>query len=370
MKKIVFVFLLGFYLLPSMQAQTSGLDSIFPVRGLAIEAPLPPALDSFLTFLDEELATRKLNTLILRIDFNYKFEQHPELTDTAPLSKSEVKKIVAVCKKNNIRLIPQINLLGHQSWATHLGKLLEVYPQFDETPNVKIPVKYEWPNADGLYCKSYCTRHPDVHKIVFDLIDEICDVFESDAFHAGMDEVFYIGEDQCPRCQGRDKAKLFADEVWRIRDHLAKKNRQLMIWGDRLLEGKETGLGMWEAGYNNTHRAIDMIPKDVFICDWHYERPDKTAVIFANKGLTVATAPWRRPDITTQQVVDMAQFRKDATPQVRKHYAGLIQTTWSPAIMFVREAYQYRNDKSKIGMGQWASFVRMIDRMDEIANEK
>ena len=27
-------------------------------------------------------------------------------------------------------------------------------------------------------------------KIVFALVDEICDVFESNAFHAGMDEVF------------------------------------------------------------------------------------------------------------------------------------------------------------------------------------
>jgi hypothetical protein len=47
-------------------------------------------------------------------------------------------------------------------------------------------------------------------------------VFETNAFHAGMDEVFYIGSDQCPRCNGKDKAKLFADEVTVIRDHLAK----------------------------------------------------------------------------------------------------------------------------------------------------
>jgi hypothetical protein len=42
-----------------------------------------------------------------------------------------------------------------------------------------MPEKYEWPNTDGLYCKSYCPLHPDVHKIVFGLIDEICTVFET-----------------------------------------------------------------------------------------------------------------------------------------------------------------------------------------------
>lgn len=44
--------------------------------------------------------------------------------------------MVDVCKKHNIRLIPQINMLGHQSWASKTGKLLAVYPQFDETPGV------------------------------------------------------------------------------------------------------------------------------------------------------------------------------------------------------------------------------------------
>lgn len=234
---------------------------------------------------------------------------------------------------------------------------------------MKIPVKYEWPNADGLYCKSYCPRHPEVHKVVFNLIDEICDVFEADAFHAGMDEVFYLGDDKCPRCQGHDKAELFASEVKKIRDHLAQNNRELWIWGDRLLEGKISGLGMWEGSYNNTHRAIDMIPKDVFICDWHYERPDKTPVIFANKGIRVATSPWRNADLTARQVEDMAGFRKDATPQVKANYAGIVQTVWSPAVFFMREAYETMKNKNAKTMGQWASYVAMSDKMLELSKE-
>jgi hypothetical protein len=80
-----------------------------------------------------------------------------------------------------------------------------------------------------------------------------------------------------------DKAELFAGEVRAIHNHLALKNRELFIWGDRLIDGKTTGLGEWEASYNNTYRAVDMIPKDVVICDWHYERADKTAIYFAMK---------------------------------------------------------------------------------------
>jgi hypothetical protein len=46
------------------------------------------------------------------------------------------------------------------------GNLLVKYPEFDETPEVKMPEVYKWPNADSLYCKSYCPLHPKVHGVV------------------------------------------------------------------------------------------------------------------------------------------------------------------------------------------------------------
>ena len=310
-----------------------------PVRGFCIAAPGSDRVDEFVKFINDELAPRKVNTLIIRIDYNYQYESHPELRDSSTLSKADVKKMVAACHKNQIRIIPQVNLLGHQSWASKVNNLLRVYPQFDETPDVKIPEIYKWPNADGLYCKSYCPLHPEVHAIVFDLMDEICDAFETDAFHAGMDEVFYIGDDKCPRCSGKDKAELFAGELNLIRNHLAMKNRQLWIWGDRLIDGKTTGLGMWEASMNNTYRAVDLIYKDVMICDWHYERPDQTAVYFATKGLSVVTCPWRNPEIAVKQTQDMFRFRASVTPEMKDRFQGMMQTIWTGADQFMDEFY-------------------------------
>jgi len=249
-----------------------------------------------------------------------------------------------VCRKNNIEIIPQVNLLGHQSWAGKIGNLLKAYPQLDETPHVKMPVDYKWPNADGLYCKSYCPRHPELHPIVFSVVDEICDAFETKGFHAGMDEVFYIGDDKCPRCQGRDKAELFAGEVNAVRNHLALKNRTLWIWGDRLIDGKTTGIGLWEGSYNSTHRAIDMISKDVVICDWHYERPDQTAVYFATKGLNVVTCPWRNPVNAVKQTQDMFRYRASVTPEMKDRFQGMMQTVWSGADQFMDEFYGRKKD--------------------------
>lgn len=328
----------------------------YPIRGLCIGAPNPDKVPAFVKFINEELGPRQINTLILRVDFKYQYESHPELRDSIALSKADIKQMLNACKRNGIEMIPQINLLGHQSWANRTGSLLRVYPEFDETPWVKMPEQYKWPNEDGLYCKSYCPLHPDVHKVVFALVDEISDVFESTAFHAGMDEVFYLGESRCPRCSGHDKAELFANEVRKIRDHLAQRNRRLWIWGDRLIDGKQTGMGMWEASMNNTYRAVDMIPKDVMICDWHYERPDKTAVYFAMKGLDVVTCPWRRPNVSVAQHNDMINFRETATAAMKERYKGILQTVWSDAGSFMDGFYANAKDDKGGDNTAWHSF--------------
>lgn len=329
-----------------LQAQTK-LDTLLPVRGFCIAAPQSSEIENFIKFINEELAPRQVNTLILRVDYNYVFKSHPEIRDSLALSRKDVKKLVKACQQHNIHLIPQINLFGHQSWATQTYNLLRVYPEFDETPHVKMPAKYAWPNDDGLYCKSYCPLHPEVHKVVLALVDEICDAFESKAFHAGMDEVFYIGHDKCPRCKGHDKAELFAGEVNLIRNHLAQQNRKLWIWGDRLIDGKTTGIGEWEASMNNTHRAVDLIAKDVVICDWHYERPDPTAVYFAMKGFNVITCPWRKPKIAVAQTQDMLRFKEIAPKDMKPRYFGMMQTIWSSNKSFLEEFYGIKvNEKA------------------------
>lgn len=118
------------------QTGTVPLDSIIPTRGLAIAAPSVQKIDLFLKFIEEELAPGHFNLLILRVDWNYDYKSHPELSDPNPLTLQDVKRIVTTCRKHNIRIAPQINLLGHQSWAETTYALLRVYPEFDETPHV------------------------------------------------------------------------------------------------------------------------------------------------------------------------------------------------------------------------------------------
>ena len=356
-------------------AQVSN-EKVFQVKGFCIGAPSPKGVDRFVKFINEELAPRGVNTLLILIDYNYQFVSYPQLRDSAALSKADIMKMVVACRKNNIRIIPQINMLGHQSWANHTGKLLEQFPQFDETPYIKMPEKYVWPNSDKLYCKSYCPLHPELHKVIFAVIDEICDAFETDAFHAGMDEIFYLGDEQCPRCSGVDKAELYAGEVISLRNHLAEKNRELWIWGDRMIDGKTTGIGEWEASYNSTYRSVDMVPKDVVICDWHYERPDQTPIYFAMKGFRVITCPWRTPPTAVIQTEDMAKFRKYATPEMKPRYYGMMQTTWMDPDGFIDGFYGIKSANAHESVhprneaySPWNTFKAMYKRIDELEKE-
>lgn len=368
MKRYKYLLLLLISLLSCNLFAQTAIDSTYQVRGFIIAAPKPNGVDDFVKFINEELAPRKINTLVIRVDYNYQFKSHPELRDTAALSKSDAKKILKACKEHNIAIIPQINLLGHQSWASKINKLLEVYPEFDETPWIKMPApkEYKWPNADNLYCKSYCPLSPGVHKVLFDVIDELVDVFEANAFHAGMDEVFYLGEDKCPRCAGRDKAVLFANEVQTLRDHLAEKGHELWIWGDRLIDGRTTGIGEWAASYNDTYRAIDMIPRDVVICDWQYDRDNQTAVYFALKGLRVVTCAWNRPQVAVSQVESLYRSRTISDKALRLRFYGIAETIWSPPAPFFNGYYGRVSSPEAGDNTPWNTFKVMFDKVAQL----
>lgn len=345
------------------------LDELLPVRGLCISAPQKEGLDDFVKFINEELVPKKVNTLVLRVDWNYAYESHPELRDEDPLTNADVKKIVQACRAGGIHVIPQINLLGHQSWHGRVYALLAKYPQFNETPDVVMPAEgeYEWPNPDGLYCLSYCPLHPDVHKIVFELVDEIVEAFESKAFHAGMDEVFYIGHEQCPRCYGKDKAELFAGEVTKISDHLVRNGKELWIWGDRLIDGKTTGIGIWAASMNNTHRAIDMIPKDVVINDWQYNRANPTAALFALKGFRVITCPYRNPEVAKTQLHMMLGFKEHATPETKENYQGMMQTIWTSNENFLDYYYGRKQFDTEANRGNYVEcFNTLFEEINKL----
>src|SRR3989442_1119362 len=96
---------------------TFGSDtSPLPVRGLHLSAPRPAEMADALRFIREALPKEGVNLLVLEFGYRYQFAKRPEVVDDGALSREDVKAIVEACRAAGVRLIPEINLLGHQSW--------------------------------------------------------------------------------------------------------------------------------------------------------------------------------------------------------------------------------------------------------------
>jgi hypothetical protein len=286
--------------------------------GIHVFAPSPSGLPLVKRMITESLAPMGINALILEVNYNFAYRSHPELSTPGAIDEDQARELAEVCRKHRIRLIPQFNCLGHQSWSKSTFALLTKYPELDETPNIP-------KDNPGIYCRSWCPLHPRVNEIAFALIDELIDAFGTDAFHVGMDEVFLIASDQCPRCKGKPPAELFAKAVNDYHRHLVGRKKQTMLmWGDRLLDGKTMVYGPFEASWNGTAPAIDRIPKDIIICDWHYglHKEYPSVRYFQEKGFRVWPASWRNVK-GAEALIECA--RRNATDRMIGH----LFTTWS-----------------------------------------
>jgi hypothetical protein len=316
---------LALCILPVLLASSS-LPADLPARRMAGESKPWRGIHVLITTRDKteqltevvgQLANLGVNVIVTEINYGYEYQSHPELRTANPSKKEDIQKLVAECRRYHIHLIPQFQCLGHQSWSKHTFPLLAKYPQFDETPG-------EHPSNEGIYCRSWCPLHPEINPVVFRLMDELIAVFEADALHVGMDEVFLIGEDACPRCKGKEKAKLFAKAVNDCHKYLvAKKNLEMLMWGDRLINANKIDYGKWEASANGTAGAIDLIPKDIIICDWHYEPRETYASIpmFLEKGFRVWPAGWRKLEATKALVAYSRNLNS-------RKMLGHLNTTW------------------------------------------
>lgn len=270
------------------------------------------------------LARAGVNTVIVEVNYHFDFQSHPELRAETVLSREDARRLARTGRDLGVRVIPQFSCLGHQSWAGQTFPLLTRYPELDETPG-------QFPGNTGIYCRSWCPQHPRIAELIPPLLDEILEGFEADALHVGLDEVFLIASEHCPRCKDGDPARLFARAVSDLHAHLAGKRKvEMLMWADRLLDSRTTGYGEWEAARNGTPPAVDLLPRDIILCDWHYEplekypgKPDDYHSIpfLLGKGYRVWPAGWKDPQSTAALVASARRHRTD-------RLLGHLCTTW------------------------------------------
>lgn len=267
-----------------------------------------------------ELAKLGINCVIVQVDYAFEFESHPELRfGKEPISKAEAQRFASECRKNGIEPVPQFSCLGHQSWGKDTVPLLVKYPELDLTPGA-------FPNNKGIYCREWDPMNPKTNEIAFALMDELIDAFDAKALHVGLDEVFLLVSDKAPSTHDKDPAEVFAKVVNDLHGHIAgKRNITMLMWADRLIDGKKLNMGEWEASKIGTAAAVDKIPKDVILCPWHYEKRKEyeSLPVFIEKGFRVLPAGWKNTEATLALIRD--EQKRAGSGQI----VGHMFTTWS-----------------------------------------
>ena len=263
------------------------------------------------------LAAAGVNTVVLEVNYSFEFQAHPELRRRKFITRATAHQLAATGRQCGIRLIPEFNCLGHQSFGDRIEPLLKVHPDYSETPlNVMAETNF--------YCLNWCPQAPGLNEIIFSLIDEIAAGFEADTVHVGMDEVYFIGDDNCPRCRGKNPAALFAAQVHALHAHIVgEKKWQMLMWADRVIGPEFQGYSKFDNARNDLSAALDLIPRDIVMCDWHYEwkKEYPSIALLAGKGFRVLPAGFL-PLKAAQQLSDFALAQKT-------NCLGYLATTWN-----------------------------------------
>ncbi len=298
-----------------MSGVQGGIDaskSPFAVRGahliLSQQSAAGVTKEQLAWVLEKLLAANGYNTVVMEFNKGLKFKSHPELAEDWSLTHEDAKWLVAKGRELGLEMIPQQNLYGHQ-YETNLTK---VYPELREVPGEQ---------------QAYCPTHPRVRAIVADQVGELMDIFEPRYFHQGHDEVQFHGRKQpfvgvCERCRKFGLPhEVFAHDVNEI-DAVVKKKTpaaKSIIWGDMITPMAYSSLNN-NGKEGDIYRAIDLLPKDLMITDWHYYDTEdfRSVEYFVGRGMEVWGASWFHAR-------SMGAF----TRHCRDHgAAGMLWTTW------------------------------------------
>ena len=138
---------------------------------------------------------------------------HVESGGGRVLSVSQLAEIRDYAYARGIEIIPEMPCLSHSDY------LLYKHPEFAEMP-------------EDHYPDVCCPSNPDYYKMLFEIFDDMIEIFKPGRINVGHDELYVLG--RCPRCKGKKAADLLLSDLTKIHDFLASRGVKTMMWGDKV----------------------------------------------------------------------------------------------------------------------------------------
>ncbi|MDD6021117.1 MAG: beta-N-acetylhexosaminidase [Acutalibacteraceae bacterium] len=180
-------------------------------------------------------------------------------------TKADMKEIVDYAARHFIEVIPEIDIPGHSSG------ILAAMPELTCSGN-KVEVK----TTAGIFWDLLCAGNENSYKVIFDIIDELCDIFPGEYFHIGGDEVPKLQWTSCKKCQAKMKELGYDNEeqlqgyfVNRVSDYLRSRGKTVISWNESLKGGNlssENVIQLWMDKDNLCKKS----PNRIIISDFYH----------------------------------------------------------------------------------------------------
>ncbi|MBE6910893.1 MAG: beta-N-acetylhexosaminidase [Ruminococcaceae bacterium] len=176
------------------------------------------------------------------------------------VTQEELRELVAYCKERGLEVIPEVPTLSHCDY------IVRAHRELNE-------------RCEDMYPDTYCPSNLKTYELVFDILDEIVEVFNPRYINIGHDELYTLGK--CPLCKGKNPVDLYVGDIIKISDYLKKKNVKTIIWSEKLLDNLYfPGPGDEIHGYGGTGDEVwdiprlaecaGKVPKDVILLHWYW----------------------------------------------------------------------------------------------------
>lgn len=215
----------------------------------------------------------KIGSVRKSSDFGGRHDPNPY---GALFSKEEIRKIISYCHDRCIEVIPEIDVPGHAS------AILAAYPQLGCS---KKPVEVQ--TKQGIYKNILCVSNEEVYKFVFDILDEVCELFPGEYIHIGGDETPTKSWEDCPDCRKlkeelglKSFCGLQGVFTKKVVQYLKGKGKKAIVWNENLKSGiltpDDVAVQHWMGGGNSSYEFASaggkVIESDFFhyYCDYPF----------------------------------------------------------------------------------------------------
>ncbi|MGK5093391.1 family 20 glycosylhydrolase [Deltaproteobacteria bacterium TL4] len=285
----------------------------FPTRGvmLDISRDKVPKLQTLFALLDL-FAEWKINHLQLYIEHTFAYRQHRDVwAQASPYTSEDILTIDHYCQQRFIDLVPNQNSFGHlHRWLT--------LPQYRHL--AECPEGFRWPWGEwNAFPFSLCPTLPESLDLLEEWYSELLPNFQSPYFNVGCDETFDLGQGRSKdACDAYGKGKVYLDFLLKIHKRVDSHHRQMMFWGDIILEHPE---------------YVSELPKEVIALAWGYEANhpfDEQGAKFADAGIPFYVCPgtssWNSIAGRTANCIE--NLRQAAANGLKHGASGYLITDW------------------------------------------